>query len=288
MEQKERSRGFTLIELLVVIAIIAVLMAILMPSLRRAKQQAAAMNCLANAKTLSLAWYVYMGENDGRVVSARMDGRDGRGAMVGWIGTPRNASGQTLSNNQTSPPVEDEDEIRGIKYGKLYTYVEDPGAYHCPADNIRISVYDNTRIFTTYALAACLFDEPKPSGPMYNKQIKKFNTIKVPAEKYNFVEAAEPRNWNMAGHFVLGSPEYTNSNLWQWWGPMAVNHGDASVLGFCDGHAEKHKWRDRFTIERPSVIQAGGRSTYGRESPPDGQYLDLEYVARGWAYRHKL
>ena len=69
---------------------------------------------------------------------------------------------------------------------------------------------------------------------------------------------------------------------------MAVNHGNASVLGFCDGHAEKHKWRDKFTIERTQVIKAGGRQSYGREAPPPGQTEDIAYMAQGWAYEHEL
>ncbi|NQT01038.1 MAG: prepilin-type N-terminal cleavage/methylation domain-containing protein, partial [Planctomycetes bacterium] len=52
----KRNRGFTLIELLVVIAIIAVLMAILMPSLNRAREQGKRSTCLSNLKQLTLAW----------------------------------------------------------------------------------------------------------------------------------------------------------------------------------------------------------------------------------------
>ncbi|MHC4581916.1 MAG: type II secretion system protein, partial [Planctomycetota bacterium] len=60
-----RHRGFTLIELLVVIAIIAVLMAILLPSLQAAKRLAASSNCLSNQRTLMTAWIMYADNNDG-------------------------------------------------------------------------------------------------------------------------------------------------------------------------------------------------------------------------------
>jgi prepilin-type N-terminal cleavage/methylation domain-containing protein len=56
--------GFTLIELLVVIAIIAVLMAILLPALNRAREQGKRAVCLNNVKTLSVAWMMYCDEYD--------------------------------------------------------------------------------------------------------------------------------------------------------------------------------------------------------------------------------
>jgi len=61
-----KSRGFTLIELLVVIAIIAVLMGILMPALKKAKNQAQASACQGNLKNFGLAMQMYVQENDDR------------------------------------------------------------------------------------------------------------------------------------------------------------------------------------------------------------------------------
>ncbi len=65
-----RSRkAFTLIELLVVIAIIAILMAILFPVLRRAKEQGKRTVCLANLKQLTAAWNLYADDYDGKIVN---------------------------------------------------------------------------------------------------------------------------------------------------------------------------------------------------------------------------
>ena len=64
-----RYKGFTLIELLVVIAIIAVLMAILLPSLQAAKRLAASSNCMANQRTLLTAWIMYADDHNGFLVS---------------------------------------------------------------------------------------------------------------------------------------------------------------------------------------------------------------------------
>ena len=62
-------KAFTLIELLVVIAIIAILMAILMPALNRAREQGKRAACLSNVKQMTLAWILYADDNDGKMAS---------------------------------------------------------------------------------------------------------------------------------------------------------------------------------------------------------------------------
>ena len=278
-------RAFTLIELLVVIAIIALLMAILVPALHLAKRKASAIVCLANTKNLSMGWYMYAESNDDRIMSSNDRATEAGGNFVGWIGVPRDENGVLLSNTQVSPAVTDEDEIRGIEAGLLFPYVKSPDVYHCPADNQRISMYDETEVFVSYGVPRCLYGSV--SGSLYNTQIKTFSEISAPATRYAFVESAETRNWNMAHHFVMGAPEYTGKATWGWWGPMAINHGDSSVLGFCDGHSEIRKWRDRFTIERVYKLLQAGVTLYNIEYPPPDQVSDIQYMANGWAYRHK-
>jgi len=68
---------------------------------------------------------------------------------------------------------------------------------------------------------------------------------------------------------------------------MAVNHGDASVLGFCDGHSESRKWQDSFTKERVDKLITQNVDLYNIEYPPAGQTEDIGYMIKGWAYRYK-
>ncbi len=71
-----KRRAFTLIELLVVIAIIALLLAILLPSLKKAKDQARAVICKSNLHQWGLIWKLYTDENDGKF---------SEGDGVGWV-----------------------------------------------------------------------------------------------------------------------------------------------------------------------------------------------------------
>jgi len=64
--KKTRQNAFTLIELLVVIAIIALLMGILMPSLKKARDQAKAVVCGAHMKGLGVALRMYLDDYDGK------------------------------------------------------------------------------------------------------------------------------------------------------------------------------------------------------------------------------
>ncbi|MHC4693082.1 MAG: type II secretion system protein, partial [Planctomycetota bacterium] len=85
-----KRRGFTLVELLVVIAIIALLMAILMPALNRARELGRRSVCLGNLKQLALAWVMYADENDGDLVNGRLgqDRINSAGVILedAWVG----------------------------------------------------------------------------------------------------------------------------------------------------------------------------------------------------------
>ena len=72
--QQRTTRAFTLIELLVVIAIIALLMAILMPALSRAREQGKRAACMSNTKQMALAWNLYADDYDAKIMKANPPG----------------------------------------------------------------------------------------------------------------------------------------------------------------------------------------------------------------------
>ncbi|MBI9019342.1 MAG: type II secretion system protein [Phycisphaerae bacterium] len=278
MIKTKKHKGFTLIELLVVISIIALLVSILMPALSKARQLAYSVSCLSNTKQLSTAWFMYQDDNDSRIVGAKMT------LPYGWVKTPFTVDGIICDIFQTSPPVTDEDEHRGMKAGALYAYLNDVGVYNCPGSKFR-SKYDNTNVFGSYAIPACLNGEPALGT---RKQIFKYGQIKMPSEKYIFVESSETRNWNMYGRFRLASPEYTGSNEWGWRGPLSNSHDIVSNFGYADGHSETHKWQNDFTVEWLKRLIDDQVDYYGDTFPPADQQEDINWMARGWALRYRV
>ena len=266
--------AFTLIELLVVISIIALLMALLMPALRLAKDQAAALVCVSNLDTLALAWFTYTIDNNGEL----MGGHRVRGGNFMdkscfpdgfWINPPHDENfGYTGEDRALI-----DNKLRGIRTGQIYPYVKTIKVFHCPADS-RTSM-PNQYAYCSYSIAGGMNGEEAYSGCKTNPDVvaEVFDEIKNPDRKYVFIEEADDRGWNM-GSWIL------NISGNRWIDPLAPWHNDRSTLGFADGHGEKHRWRSKNTaIMNIDQIFGYDPSTTTDDLEDDN---DLWYMQRGY------
>lgn len=252
-----KKRAFTLIELLVVIAIIALLLALLLPALRLAQDQAMAIIDVSNLKTLSLAYFTFTTDNNDELVSGHVQQNN----SLHWVSAPQALDGTYTGNNR---PGLIEDKIRGIKRGLLYPYVKDVKVYHCPAD-ARIDMTDQLA-YRSYSIAGGANGEGWRNS---YKIAKTYSEIRSPGKTYIFVEEGESRGWN------IGSWVMNLNRTDQWVDPFAIWHNNKSTLGFADSHAEKHKWVDKSTIE----MSVSGKN-FQNIPPNEGE--DYRYMAMGF------
>ncbi len=272
--------GFTLIELLVVIAIIALLLAILIPSLSAVKKMAAGSVCLYNLRGLSMSYYIYSQDNDDKLVMSHQ-GPDR------WVDRPQDDNGNT---NHNSTVLEKE---KGIMGGLMFPYAEVVKLYHCPADR-RFKVNVNSRgkgPYRSYAIPAGAHGPDGVNGwdwdtgidiaPYRFYTLRKYTDFVSPGDKYIFVE----ENYTHSPGTPASAPPDRgfNADVWSfwsgrnytsWWDPLAPWHNDRTNLGYADGHAEKLVWQDERTIN-----YAYDRMSEPRDQPnnPDQEYMSRAY-----------
>jgi len=222
------SRAFTLIELLVVLAIIALLAALLLPSLGKSKAQAEGVTCANNLQQLSLAWVLYAEDNGGLLVNNH--------------GVPETlAKRQTWANN-----VEDwlsSDDNTNLVYlteALLGPFTSRSARiYKCPSDREPAPNGPRIRSMSMNEIVGDPGELTNRFNPLY-VQFFKMAEIQNPSGIFVFLdEQADTIN---DGFFVNRLENYTWGNL-----PGSYHNGGVN-LTFADGHQESHHWSVPGTI----------------------------------------
>ncbi len=136
----KKAKAFTLIELLVVIAIIALLLSVLMPSLKKVRDLGKRAVCLAHLHSLGISWVVYADENDGRIANSKtariteIGGSNPRQFQMNW--DPLAYHNEPSWVGWWDGPADDEQaQMACLELGSLYPYNETTKVYRCPAGN---------------------------------------------------------------------------------------------------------------------------------------------------------
>ncbi len=247
----DNKKAFTLIELLVVIAIIAVLMAVLLPALNRAREQGKRAVCLNNCKQLVLAWNLYADDNDDKIVN----GNTATGAA--------NRDGTCWVYSLGADATEWE-RTEGIYDGLLYQYNPNVKLYKCPT-GVRGEM-------VTYAIPDAMNGYYHINdGDIANYIITNRMKIRQPQRRIVFLDEGRlsPSSWTIWFHKE------------QWWDQITARHGDGTNFSFADGHSEYWKWKDPRTLDVAKADytdwQNSGRQS-GESTQPGNE--DLHKVQR--------
>ena len=208
-----KQSGFTLVELLVVIAIIAILMAILLPALNRAREQGKRAVCLNNVRSLTIAWVMYCDDFDGNLPK-------GWTTSDGWI--------QDIPGYYTNPEEAPEaDHLKALRGGTLYPYLKTTKIFRCP-----VAKKNELR---TYSIPHAMNGFYSEGGEI----IKQMTEIKHHATRIVFLDDFI-RDWDACWMVYWSQPK--------WWNTTPIRHGYGNVFSFADSHAEYWKWKDQRTI----------------------------------------
>jgi prepilin-type N-terminal cleavage/methylation domain-containing protein/prepilin-type processing-associated H-X9-DG protein len=225
-----RSVGFTLIELLVVIAIIAVLAAMLLPALSKAKTRAQMIACGSNLKQLQTGWLMYVPDNND-ALPPDISGTNGQALPGSW----------TVGNAQMDTTVSN------LQSGVLFKYVTSPGVFRCPADRALVRGTSNLLRTRSYSLSVWLngdlsqagFPNFRPGAWPYIKW--KSSQILNPTEILAFTEEHEQSIDDAAMEII--NPLDGSGNTNQWLDLPSDRHNQGCTLSFADGHVRLWHWR---------------------------------------------
>jgi len=247
VSQTKRLRdGFTLIELLVVIAIVTLLLSVLMPALKKAKELGKRAVCLNHTRQLTISWKMYADDYDGLIPQANVG--DGSFTEYGWVAA---AAGDTP-----------EEQIESIEDGVLFPYTATLNVYHCPT-----STRDEPRSYSIVSSMNTTGDTSS-SGNVYHK----IEDIPMSSDMFVFVCGGTTDKKDEDAFADNAFAVKNDSPVWGNDRPP-LRHSNGTVFSYVDGHSESLTWQDKETIDL-------GKGKLNIATPVRGS-LDLQRVQRG-------
>lgn len=231
-----RAAAFTLIELLVVIAVIAVLAAVLLPAVSRAKMTAQSISCINNLKQLEVCCHLYTTENDDYLPLNKAGG---------FVAAPSGTNSPTTVQNINSwcPGIAPLDvNTTNLEQGVLFRYNRSPAIYRCPSDQSTVVGHPGLLRTRSYCMSIGI------NCPDASNSFQKFTQIDrpTPSNLFVLIDTHEQDIWD--GTFGI----FSSDNWWAdyWLDLPADRHRQGANLSFADGHVEHWRW------EAPKIFEA--------------------------------
>ncbi len=230
-------RGFTLIELLVVIAIIAILAAMLLPVLSRAKDKALLVSCMNNLKQLSFCWSMYCHDHRDSLPPNN---------SVYDVNTGQPIPGMDLSQTWCPGNAQADTNTWNIERGYLFTYNRNAKIYHCPADRAQVKLPTGERLpllhTRSYNMSQSINGLGSPStGIWWIPSFQRLAEIRNPGptQCFVFIDVHEEEILDA----LFGIPPLGSGWDGIWFDIPANRHKQAACLSFADGHVERWQWK---------------------------------------------